>query len=167
MAINHGPCAMPTAHGPWPTTNSPWVMRMVESQTQNGLQASYRPENVFIWSETLQGNRFWRSNSSSSFKIRFGRTWWKVDFQNRTFSAIVVFGLEGSKVANLLKRPLLEFRADQSHMRGVNGRSKFVVANRPWRDSRSVSNCQHLKSATAKVLTIDSNYLYNLRAHCP
>ena len=38
------------------------------------------------------------------------------------------FGVETSKVTNLLKRALPKFRAEQSQVRGVNGRSKFFVA---------------------------------------
>ena len=39
---------------------------------------------------------------------------------------IFCFGVEKSKVANRLKRVLPKFRADRSHVRGVNGRSKFA-----------------------------------------
>ena len=39
------------------------------------------------------------------------------------------FGVETSKVANRLKRVLTKFEADRSHVRGVNGRSKFDVAS--------------------------------------
>ena len=37
-------------------------------------------------------------------------------------------GVEKSKVANRPKRMLPKFGADRSHVRGVNGRSKFVAA---------------------------------------
>ena len=40
-----------------------------------------------------------------------------------------VFGVEISEVANRLKRVLPKFRADRSHVRGVNGRSKFSEKN--------------------------------------
>ena len=39
------------------------------------------------------------------------------------------FGVEKSKVANHLKRVFPKFEADRSHVRGVNGRSKFDVAS--------------------------------------
>ena len=53
----------------------------------------------------------------------------KCDFSIR----IVFFVVEKSKVANRLKRALRKFRGDRSEVRGVNGRSKFVV--RPsWRN---------------------------------
>ena len=39
------------------------------------------------------------------------------------------FGVETSKVANRLKLVLTKFEADLSHVRGVNGRSKFDVAS--------------------------------------
>ena len=42
---------------------------------------------------------------------------------------IFFFGVKKSKVANLPKRALPKFRADRSHVRGVNGRSKFVAAS--------------------------------------
>ena len=38
------------------------------------------------------------------------------------------FGVKKSKVANRLKRVFPKFRVDRSHVRGVNGRSKFDVA---------------------------------------
>ena len=40
------------------------------------------------------------------------------------------FGVEKSKVANRLKRVLTKFEANRSHVRGVNGRSKFDVRRR-------------------------------------
>ena len=40
-----------------------------------------------------------------------------------------VSGVEKSQVANPPKRILPKFRADRSHVRGVNGRSKFDVAS--------------------------------------
>ena len=53
-------------------------------------------------------------------------------------------GVEKSKVANHPKRALPKFRADQSYVRGVNGRSKFVVAERPRRDVQSVNRRRHV-----------------------
>ena len=49
-------------------------------------------------------------------------------FRSENFAEIFFFGVEKSKVANLPKRALPKFRADRSQVRGVNGRSKFVVA---------------------------------------
>ena len=42
--------------------------------------------------------------------------------------------------ANRPKRVLPKFGGDRTEVRGVNGRSKLVVAVRPRRDSRSVNN---------------------------
>ena len=44
------------------------------------------------------------------------------------FLSIFFFGVEKSKVANRPKRMLPKFGADRSQVRGVKGRSKFVVA---------------------------------------
>ena len=52
------------------------------------------------------------------------------------FASTNVFGVENSKVANRLKRVLTKFEADRSHVRGVNGRSKFVVAASAGRAER-------------------------------
>ena len=41
----------------------------------------------------------------------------------------IFFVVEKSKVVNRLKRVLPKFRADRSHVRGVNDRSKFDVAS--------------------------------------
>ena len=49
--------------------------------------------------------------------------------ETEIFCRIFFFGVEKSKVANRLKRVLPKFRADRSHVRGVNGRSKFDVAS--------------------------------------
>ena len=43
----------------------------------------------------------------------------------RIFFAFFFFGVEKSKVANRLKRVFPNFEAGRSHVRGVNGRSKF------------------------------------------
>ena len=48
------------------------------------------------------------------------------------------FGVEISKIANRLKRVLTKFEADRSHVRGVNGRSKFVVAASAGRAERKL-----------------------------
>ena len=45
-------------------------------------------------------------------------------------------GVEKSKVANRLKRVLTKFDADRSHVRGVNGRSKFLVVASTGRAER-------------------------------
>ena len=50
-------------------------------------------------------------------------------FPDRNCLSIFFSGVEKSKVANRLKRVLPKFRADRSHVRGVNGRSKFDVAS--------------------------------------
>ena len=43
----------------------------------------------------------------------------------KMFVDLFFFGVEKSKIANRLKRVFPKFEADRSHVRGVNGRSKF------------------------------------------
>ena len=50
-------------------------------------------------------------------------------FRKHVFRQKFVFGVEKSKVANRLKRVFPKFEADRSHVRGVNGRPKFVAAS--------------------------------------
>ena len=51
--------------------------------------------------------------------------WFDPHFLLRKFHQANFLGVEKSNVGNRLKRVLAKFRADRSHPRGVNGRSKF------------------------------------------
>ena len=49
----------------------------------------------------------------------------KRNFRSEIFAKQKFVGVEKCNVGNRLKRVLAKFRADRSHVRGVNGRSKF------------------------------------------
>ena len=61
------------------------------------------------------------------------------------------FGVEKSKVANRLKRVFPKFDADRSHVRGVNGRSKFDVASAGFAKRKPVSYT-HLTLPTKRIV---------------
>ena len=79
------------------------------------LRTSVYPSNLAPIGAKLRQRAF-----RKIFKFR------SVDAEN--FVDFFFFGVETSKAKNRPKRVLPKFRSDRSDVRGVNGRSKFVVA---------------------------------------
>ena len=110
-------------------------------QSDRPLQGSYRAVNKSIRSKIAQGSQFCRQNRPRSSKTnrKLRKTKFFVrKFSGKKFSSI--FCVKKSIFANRPKRVLPKFGGDRTEVRGVAGRSKFVVAVRPRRDSRSVYN---------------------------
>ena len=108
----------------WPRSRSKTQKLMVLAG-----EASYRPENRIL------GNDFGRRRCL--YPLLLGQIFKKKQFATKKCAStiffwrrIFFFGVEKSKVANRLKRVFPKFEADRSHVRGVNGRSKFDVVRR-------------------------------------
>ena len=71
----------------------------------------------FSWRICCLRSKIRSSSKTSDF-------WFDASFLVRKFHQKKFWGVEKSNVGNRLKRVLAKFRADRSHPRGVNGRSK-------------------------------------------
>ena len=97
-----------------------------------------RAKIIIIFSRTdlrkaVSGAKF---DAESDFEVRLAvalpksiKNYEKLISETEKFPIFFLFGVKKSKVANLPKRALPKFRADRSHVRGVNGRSKFVATS--------------------------------------
>ena len=74
---------------------------------------------IFDQEYASDAQKFLVLQNAGFLKTKVTPNFWKITQKN-------ILGVEKWNVWNRLKRVLAKFRADRSHPRGVNGRSKFV-----------------------------------------
>ena len=102
----------------------------------------------------IASNLILKSKKAQLLKILTKRS--KNEISKQKMSRTNKFDVKTYLFANRPKRVVPKFRADRSHVRGVNGRSKFVVAVRPRREARSVSAASRRESRACQISSPNS-----------